>query len=275
MDTLIPTPHLLKLTLPSHPTTSILLTKSQLTSTERLFLLEASHLHMALHTEVPPTEVPHTEVLHTEVPHTEVPHTEVRHMEALLMVVLATLTLSQLAVLAPLALVPALPMDLVLDLSDQPSEEIMVTTSLLTLQLPLALTTRLLGLLPLPMAALPLLAVMLLLAALLLMALVLMVDLSMLHLPTPLVLLTATILPTAPLLSLRHLTVVLLRSKLVAAVPLLVKLTSVALALPHLATMALPTMVSMEEPPSMTLFTLPKQLLTVPQVLLTMPLDMD
>ena len=255
MDTLIPTPHQLILTLPSHPTTSILLTKSQLTCTERLFLLQASDPHMALHTEVP----------HTEVPATEVPHTEVPATEALLMVVLATLTLSQLAVLAPLALVPALPMDPVLDLSDQPSEEIMVTTSLLTLQLPLALTTRLLELLPQPMAALPLLAVMLLLAALLLMALLLMVDLSMLHLPTPLVLLTATILPTAPLLSLRHLTVVLLGSKLVAAVPLLVRLASVALALPHLATMALPTMDSMEEPPSMTLFTLPKQLLTLPQ----------
>ena len=147
---------------------SILLTRSLLTSTEHLFLLQVSLLLMEVLLTAHLTVVLLTVVLHTVVLVTVV----------LVTVVLLTVVLAQSVDLVCPATDLAPHMDQDLDLSDRLSRETMVTTSFPTLQLPLAHTTHLFSPLPQPMVALPHSVVMLLSAALLLMVSLPMVDLS-------------------------------------------------------------------------------------------------
>ena len=218
-------------------TISILLTRSLLTSTEHLFLLQVSLLLMEVLLTVHLTVVLLTVVLVTVV---------------LVTVVLVTILAQSVDLVCPATdLAPHMDQDL--DLSDRPSRETMATTSIPTLQLPLAHTTHLFSPLPQPMVALPLSVVMLLSAALLLMASLPMVDLSSPQLRTHQAPHSAMIPLTAPLLSLRPLTEVLLGSRLVAAVLLLVSPTSLALALLLPATMLLPLLASTEAAQSLTM----------------------
>ena len=221
-------------------TISILLTRSLLTSTEHLFLLQVSLLLMEVLLTV------HLTVVHLTVVHlTVVLLTVVLLTVVLLTVVLLTILAQSVDLVCPATdLAPHMDQDL--DLSVRPSRETMATTSIPTLQLPLAHTTHLFSPLPQPMVALPLSVVMLLSAALLLMAFLPMVDLSSPQLRTHQAPHSAMIPLTAPLLSLRPLTEVLLGSRLVAAVLLLVSPTSLALALLLPATMLLPLLASTE-----------------------------
>ena len=164
---------------PAQASISILLTRSLLTSTEHLFLLQVFLLLM--------------EVLLTV------------HLTVALVTILA-----QSVDLVCLATDLAPHMDQALDLSARPSRETMDTTSLPTLELSLAHTTHLLRPLPQSMVALPLSVVMLLSAALLLMASLPMVDLSSPQLPTLLAPHSAMTPLPATLQTLRPLTEVLL-----------------------------------------------------------------
>ena len=225
---------------------SILLSRSLLTSTEHLFLLQVSPLSPLL------MEVRLT-VLLTE----------------LLTLVLVTIQAKSVD-LVYLASDLAPHTDQVLDLSECPSKETMASTSFPTLQLTLAHTTHLFSPLPQTMVALPLSVVMLLLAALLLMVSLPMVDLSSPQLPTLLAPHSAMIPLQAPLLSLRPLTVVPLGSRLVSAVLLPVSPTSLALALLLRATMPLQLLVSSEAAQSLTM-----ALASRPLHCLSMDLDLD